>query len=325
MKQIKFSKVCIISADAGLAEEVAAHFRKPGEFLLFFDMRNGTIPPEDSLMYGEFSNECTKTTNIVQHINPERVVLLGCPTELIKEVEKRISKSKILIVEEYDLALISSLKGFNPSKYALDPHIISSGSLGKDNIIAIEERPGNAMAVVVAKNLAIAENAKIIFLPKARRVDADNIKELFRKWMNSDDDLVRFNSKEEIFSKIQELLKSYDLTSAKTVSFITQGIPYGILPFKFPTTHYFSHRILCLQILMGVLKSSSPSLQTTSVYLCDPNEFDHSESEEVAKMFVRNKYVVKTAFGKNATAQDVHYSSEHFPFDFIFGAVPDNA
>lgn len=318
MKQIKFSKICIISADAYLAEEVAAHFRKPEEFLLFFDMRNGTIPHEDSLMYGEFSNECTKITNIIQHINPERVVLLGCPTEFIKEVEKRISKNKILILEEYDLALISSLKGFNSSKYDLDPHIITSESLGNKNIIAIEESPENAMAAVVAKNLAIAENAKIIFLPKARRVDAEEIKELFRKWMNSDDDLVRFSSKEEIFSKIQERLKSCDLTSAKTVSFITRGIPYGILPFRFPTTHYFSHKLLCVQILMGVLKSSLPSLQTTSIYLCDPNEFDHSETEEVAKMFVRNKYVVKKAFGENATAHDVHYSSEHFPFDFIF-------
>lgn len=316
-KTLKISKICIISSDAELSEKISAHFRKNGELLPIFDFPY-KIPPKESLMYGEFSNECIRTTNLVRFLNPKKVLIIGTPIEIKTEIKKRISADKILIIDNYDLDKISCLKGFKYKKYNIDNHIVHSGSVDNDNIIAIEQNPENKLSDVIAKNLAVAENAKIISLPEAQISDTDEIKELFREWMNSNAGMVRQNAKDAIFNKLEERIESYNLTKAKSVSFVTRGIPYGFLPFECPTTHYFSHRILCIQILLGVLKGLSPYLNSTSVYLCDPNEFDHSESEKLKKLFSQSHYVVKKAYGKSATANDVRYTTEFLPIDFIF-------
>ena len=316
-KTLKISKICIISADEELSEKISAHFRRSGEFLPIFDL-DGEIPPEKSIMYSEFSNECIKTTNIIQLLNPIKVLVVGTPIEIKNEIEKRISTDKLLILDKYDLDTISRIKGFKHKKYNINSHIVSSGSVNNDNIIAIEQNPENKLSDVIAKNLAVAENAKIISLPEAQISNSKEISELFREWMNSNDGMVRQNAKDAIINKLEERIDNYNLTKAKSVSFVTRGMPYGFLPFEFPTTHYFSHRILCIQILLGVLKGLSPFLNNTSVYLCDPNELDHSESEDIEKLFSQSHYVVKKAYGKRATANDVRYSTEYLPIDFIF-------
>ena len=276
------------------------------------------IPPKDSVMYGEFTDACIRTTNLIQFLNPKKVLIVGTPNEIKTEINKRISADKILIIDNYNLDKISYLKGFKHKKYNIDSHIVHSGSADNDNIIAIEQNSVNKLSDVIAKNLAVAENAKIMSLPEARISDADEINELFREWMNSNDGMVRQNAKDAIFNVLEERIENYNFTKAKSVSFVTCGIPYGFLPFECPTTHYFSHRILCIQILLGVLKGLSPYLNSTSVYLCDPNEFDHSESEKLNKLFSQRHYIVKKAFGKRATTNDVRYSTEFLPIDFIF-------
>lgn len=313
----KISKICIISSNAELSEEISSHFRKRGEFIPIFDFPD-KIPPQNSVMYGEFSNECIKTTNLIQLLSPRKVLVISAPIEIKNEIEKRIAADNLLILDRYDLDSISSITGFNHKKYNLNSHIVSSGSVNNDNFVAFEQNPDNELATVIAKNLAVAEKAKVIILPEANLSDTEEIKELFREWMNSIDGMDRQNAIDAIIIKLKERIENYDLTSAKSVSFVTRGIPYGFLPFKFPTTHYFSHRILCIQILLGVLKGLVPFLNNTSVYLCDPNEFDHSETEEIAKLFSQSHYVVKKAYGKGATANDVRYSTEYLPIDFIF-------
>jgi hypothetical protein len=316
-KTLKFSKICIISSNAELSEKISAHFRKSGELLPIFDLW-GKIPLKESVMYGEFSNECIKTTNLIQLLNPKKVLIIGTPIEIKTEIMKRISADKILIIDSYDLDKISCLKGFKHKKYNIDSHIVHSGSVDNANIIAIEQNSENKLSDVIAKNLAVAENAKIITLPEAQISNTDEIKELFREWTNSNDGMVRQNAKKAILNILEGRIENYNLTKAKSVSFVTRGIPYGFLPFECPTTHYFSHRIFCIQILLGVLKGLSPYLNSTSVYLCDPNEFDHSESEELKELFSQSHYVVKKAYGKRATANDVRYSTEFLPIDFIF-------
>ncbi|MFX0139063.1 MAG: hypothetical protein ACFFDN_35810 [Candidatus Hodarchaeota archaeon] len=316
MKNFKYSKISIITANARLAEDISKHFRKAGEYFPLFDVVDSPIPNKDSIMFGEFKNECTKIANSIKYLKSKKIILAECQKQIITEFKKHFPQDILLEVKKDDIDLISKLPGFKKTNNWNYSDLFRNEI---SDIIAIEYETGeNDLQLVIAKNLAAAENAKIVFLPNSHLDEVRMISDLFRDWMNSNDELERQDNKKKIINIIENKIKNISFKEAKTISFITRGIPYGFFPFLCPTTHFFSHRLLGVQILLGMLKSTEPFLRCTSVYLCDPHEFDHSETQQLSNIFRSKSYVVKHAIGKNATVRDVRNSTQYLPIDLFF-------
>lgn len=317
MDSIKFSRIAIISTDAKIADEVSSHFRKPGIYLPLFDISEGPVPPKDSLIYGAFKNDCTKILNAIRTLNSEYTILLRCRDDLKLEISSHFSSEKLIVLDSVDKSILSRLPGFRSKQTFVDLGEIDKHNTFSGNIIAIENN-AESISTIIAKNLAVAEKCRIVKLPETDYDEVKHFRELFRVWMQTKDSLERESAKNSILSLISGKLGLLSNINASTISFITRGIPYGIHPFACPTTHYFSHRLLGLQILLGMLKTQFPHLGCTSVYLCDPGEFDHSESEQLSNHFASKNFVIKETHGPNASARDATYSTQYLPVDFIF-------
>jgi len=108
-----------------------------------------------------------------------------------------------------------------------------------------------------------------------------------------------------------------DSSDARSVSFITRGIPYGVMPFRCPTTHYFAFPLLGLSVLTGMLKCQA-HVRCPVVILFDPNTVGKSEFESLRNTFGTAGYHLRLAYGGGATIRNATYLCQYLPCDFIF-------
>src|SRR5208283_4665213 len=111
---------------------------------------------------------------------------------------------------------------------------------------------------VIAANLAVAHNGRVIPIAEVLDDEVDFLKEKSRTWSNGLPDEKK-QAREAVMQFARARLPVWLLNSsdAKSISFITRGVPYGVLPFHCPSTHYFSFPLLGLSVLSGMLKSQA--------------------------------------------------------------------
>ena len=144
------------------------------------------------------------------------------------------------------------------------------------------------------------------------------LKEKSRTWSNGSQDEKRQARELSCHSLAQDYpLDCSTLSDARSISFITRGVPYGVLPFRCPSTHYFSFPLLGLSVLSGMLKSQA-HVRCPIVVLIDPNTVGQSEFETLRKTFGAAGYHLRLAYGGGATIQNTTYLSQFLPSHFIF-------
>jgi hypothetical protein len=163
------------------------------------------------------------------------------------------------------------------------------------------------MAHVIAGNLAVAHGGRILQVEGVTDAELDLLKDEFRTWSNGAPN-ERQQAKDAILGFIRARLpKALCTSSSKSpVSFITRGIPYGVLPFDRPTTHYFSFPRLGLNVVSGMLKCLD-HVRCPVVILIDPNRVGQSEFGTLRKTFGVAGYHLRLAYGDRATIMDATY------------------
>ena len=103
-----------------------------------------------------------------------------------------------------------------------------------------------------------------------------------------------------------------DVKSDRPISFITRGVPYGLLPFGRPTTHYFPFSSLGRNVCAGMLKCLS-RVRCPVVILFDPNKVGQSEFEVLHATFGVAGYHLRLAYGDRATVTHARYLTQCLP------------
>ncbi|PWT84462.1 MAG: hypothetical protein C5B58_04700 [Acidobacteria bacterium] len=241
---MKLSKVVVIATDALLAEQVCARFRSSRTYLVAIE-----APKERLVEYGVYKNDCIRVGNIVEAIEPDYVLFLGSSDAAVRAVRTHFDESRhIVALKTFDESALNALPGFRSepvSAFVWDGRVPCRAQL-----IVVEET--NTVARVIAENLAVAQSAllHVMRAPSAEVLDASA--DDLRDWAELDG-----IEREEVKSKLLETIRTRIGPLAETtpscISFFTQGIPYGIHPFRCPTTHFYSKHLVGISVVTGIL------------------------------------------------------------------------
>ena len=311
MAKFRFSKIAIIAGDGDLAEQVCLHFRSHKTYLPFFE-----APLKRLVEYGVFTADCIRVSNAIRYLGAKTILLLGCGEEIIVELKQRLPSCNIIELDSFDENALAKLSGYKRKKTQSVVEFSPDDDIPSGHIIAVEDN--DTLSKVAARNLAKAIDGYVVVIPSASREDAQDTQDYMRIWATAETSLGRIQAKNTLFSLLKKRLSKLASTNSKSISFITKGIPYGILPFDCPTTHYFHFPLLGWNIIRGMMKSILPNLYCTSAYLVDPGELSESEFENLRKIFLSKGYIIRKSFHRNAKVREVDYCTQHLPLDLIF-------
>ena len=315
--KMRFSRVAIIAGDAELGELVSRHFRKPGTYTPMFE----AIRPRME-KWGGFDTDYIRICNAVSFSEPDFIVVAGCDEARLQKIRQRLSLkpgATVIELSDYDLGVLSDLPGYRETGRLCLCNEAKSCRPNTGHVIVVED--ANPLAVVLARNLATAESASVVMIPAVSKETVDWFWDQQRTWMNSSSGAGRNEAWNSMRHFIERQLGNICTDTFNSVSFMTRGVPYGLWPFRFPTTHYFTYPILGVNIITGMQKSCRQYLRCPCVYLCDPAEFGDAEFQRLHEIFGETGYVLRQSYGKNATVRTARFLSQHFPLDFIFFAT----
>jgi hypothetical protein len=305
---LTLSAIAIISADAELAELVSSHFRFPRTYVVLLE-----APPKRLVEFGVYAHDCTRVANALTAHQPQLVLFVGCDNETKERLRTLLKGFAILDIDSWSPKAIEALSGYkatpvNVPTYGPDERVAG-------HIVAVEG--DNPMALVIAKNLAVAMAASVFVMPYVSEDVAEEAIGDLRIW-GSESGLAKDDAKESLLEFIKRQVGRLSTDAVKSITFITRGVPYGVFPFRCPTTHLFSYPLLGVYTLSGMLKSLCNHLRCPITVIVDPASVQASEAEALKQFFGCAGYTVRMALGPQATATSVRYLTEYLPSDFLF-------
>jgi hypothetical protein len=263
--------------------------------------------------YGVFENDCVAVTNAIRAHHPRAVIFLACAPKISNAIREHLPPVEIIVLNEFDKIRLRSLPGFRKNPITVDISYLQPPRDG--HVITMEkEQP---MSLVIGTNLATAVGAELYLLPRVTDEEVESTAEQLRSWAN-DSGLDKENAKQEVLGFIKGRLGPLQTARPDSVSFITSGIPYGLYPFRCPTTHFLSYPLLGVGVLNGMVKSLNNARRSPAVVFIDPHAVDQNEIASLKTSFGRAGYILRSAVGENATAGEARDLTELLPSDFIF-------
>ena len=308
---VTLSKIAIIAGDAELAEQVCSRLRTRGEYLPLIE-----APMLRLVEYGVFDQDCSRVRNVIRNLGVRTILCLKVPAEVLTKLCDGIPNFNWVTLDAFDEACLAKHVRMNRLATKYQNLILKDAAHCTKDVFVIEGEM--SLATVIGANLASAHGGRIAFVSAPTEDDLDLLKEEWRLWSNGSFE-ERLEAKNALVGFLHSRLPAGLISSRaiKSVSFITEGLPYGLLPFTCPTTHFFSFPLLGLGVLAGMLKSQSLYRSLIAV-LIDPALVGQSEFESLGRILGEAGYVLRHAFGRNATAKFASYLTAYLPSDLIF-------
>jgi len=306
--KITLSKIAIVAENAELAESISAHFRAPRVYVSVIEAP--TVRLEE---FGVFENDCIHVTNAIKGHHPQLVLLVACSEKVAEKIRTYLPPLDSLEINKFDPTTLSGLIGFRKNPVAIEVNYLRPHR--RRHIVAVEK--GEAMSLVIARNLAAASGADIFLLPEVAEEQRELISDKLRDWAN-ESGLLKDEAKDQVLTFINAQLGPLPSAEPETVTFITSGVPYGIYPFRCPTTHLLRYPLLGVSALNGMVKSLNHARRSPAVVFIDPGAVERSELPLLKQAFCNAGYLMRSATGANATAGQARELTEMLPSDFIF-------
>ena len=308
---IGLARTVIIAGDAEFAEQVCSRLRKPGEYLPVIE-----APLVRLVEYGVFDQDCVRVANAVRNLDARTFLCLKVPSEVLAKLRECMPDVTLVALETYDEARIAEHACLNRFATKYQDLLLKDAARCTKDVFVVEGQFG--FTTVIAANLAAAHRGRVAFVSAVTEDDIELVKEEWRLWSNGSFE-ERLQAKKSLLGFLQSRLPAGLIMSRAiiSISFVTDGLPYGALPFACPTTHFFSFPLLGLSVLAGMLKSRSVFRSLIAV-LIDPSLVGQSEFETLRETLGRAGYVLRQAFGQNATAKYASYLTAYLPSDLIF-------
>ncbi|MBU4509649.1 MAG: hypothetical protein L6305_08525 [Actinomycetia bacterium] len=268
-------------------------------------------------------NEITRRNNLLASFQHEYLILAGCGEKtrelFMKHFPRKYHRRVIVIEEDAGIDKFMGILKKYLNKSTVDKQYIDLSELqhlATSEQIAVIEK-SDSIGEVIAENFCIANGYKILKVEKVTKELADEVDELLRNWNLAEDSLIRKESKDELFKIFRSRVGKLEEFEFRRVVFFTNGIPYGILPFRSPVAHFLLERDLGLQILRGYRRINEGNSSFALSMICDPGDIPDTESVRIKKKFKTNGIDILDLSGANAQAYRFMHLIERYPFDFI--------
>ena len=268
-------------------------------------------------------NEIVRRNNLLASFQHEYLILAGCGEKtrelFMKHFPRKYYRRVIVIEEDTGIDNFMGILKKYLNKSTVDKQYIDLSELqhlATSEQIAVIEK-SDSIGEVIAENFCIANGYKILKVEKVTKELADEVDELLRNWNLAEDSLIRKESKDELFKIFRSRVGKLEEFEFKRVVFFTNGIPYGILPFRSPVAHFLLERDLGLQILRGYKRINEGNSSFALSMICDPGDIPNTESVGIKKKFKTNGIDILDLSGANAQPYRFMHLIERYPFDFI--------
>lgn len=310
--KIRVCRTAFIIGNEVLAEPISCLFRKSGVYVGIFE-----APEYFTEDHGRFHNICVKIGSVVRSLRPKVIVLAGCSERVKTHFRQSFEEYDLMELDTFIEGNLASCPGFLPANRRLNIQVHSPESSVIGDVIAVD--PNNEVTLSISKNLAAAMNAMLVLLPDLDRQEIDRIQDYHFRWNSASDAFDAQENRRLLFDILNERLGNIVTSGPRSITFITRGIPYGLIPFSVPTSHILNLPArLGVNIARGVAKTFLSTPRTPLAILVAPDTTVGAEVDDVRFILGQDSgYVVRTAIGENALAYRVSMLTEYLPSDLI--------
>lgn len=312
---LQFTRVVLICCNERIAEEISSLFRKKDFYFPVFEAPSEFISDD----FGYVANACIRISNAIEAIRPTTVVIAGCSPSIVARFRDSLSRYSLVEIDNYREDLLVDLEGVVPKEKRKEIPLVQKEQKNKLNGDIVVVEANSTLSITIAKNIAMATRSKLYVLEAIDEREKSELENTLAQWNSHADALVRDSSRQELIHKLSNKVGFLIDVGVTSVSFICTGLPYGLLPFQCPTTHYFDLPYqLGLSMVRGVLKTNVELLRVPVAVLCDPCTTGESEFFAVRDILAKeNGYVLRNAYKKLAHPFDVGLLAEYFPSDIL--------
>ena len=182
------------------------------------------------------------------------------------------------------------------------------------HLVVCEE--GDEFAQVIAANFAYSLGAGLCITPEVGDEESERILERFYSLYDTPG-----NSPTSLLEDLQQTLRQHGATlpieSHSSVTFITNGLPWGFAYPQVPSTHLFSYPDLGSSVLHGLLAEQPRSHGIRVALVLDPGKVEAREIRMAVKSLAARAVFVKGLASRAATVYAASRMIEMFPYDFL--------
>lgn len=179
---------------------------------------------------------------------------------------------------------------------------------------------GEALSEVMAANYAFALGAGLCVIPQQPAHVTKAILEAFYS-LNEPNETSPTQQLRDLVAEIRELCGDIPLTPGNSLTFVTDGIPYGFAFPEAPSTHLFKYPDLGLAIINGFAREQPKTRGTNVAVLVDPLQTDAPEIDAASTLLADKRMFVLGRRGASATVHAVSQIVELFPYDVLILAT----
>ncbi|WP_093760377.1 hypothetical protein [Tardiphaga sp. OK245] len=328
------SDVVIFSNDAQLAAQLSAVMAKSDHYLPVIDGPRMQRP--------DSAAEVIHRTNAVVRAKAKRVLLAGVDDNTANAMLERLPKSRVTRVE----------KGINIAGYVSNGAQLDNPlAWGRDRIgigllralrekrsIIFEDKMsppgevearsghlvvcevGDDISQVIAANYAYSLRAGLILIRETKRDEIDRILERFYSLYDSQDQSPS-DSLRELRDELRSIAGDIAVPDGGSITFISDGLPFGFAFPEVPCTHLFGYPALGLAVLHGFAAEQSGSRGVQVAALVNPETTPAPEIDIAASILSEQRLFVRGYQGAGADVTSISDMIELFPYDLLIIAT----
>jgi hypothetical protein len=334
IKTPALSDTIIISDDAKLAAQLSCVIGKAGVYLPVIDGPRMQRADRDA--------EVINRTNAVARSRAKRVLLAGLADESANALMLKLPARRCLRVRAGDdIAALRTNGAILDAPFVWGQHYIGVGLLQamrerraftfsdqpsqrvfvpppSDHLVVCEE--GNELAQVIAANYAHSLDAGLFLI---RETDQDRVEQIMERFYSLYDSRDQSPSEalRELKDELREIAGSLPVPVGGSVTFITDGLPFGFAFPEFPSTHLFSYPSLGIATLHGFAAEQAGSRGVQVATLVNPETTPAPEIDAAAQILSDQRLFVRVYQGPAADVTSVSEMIELFPYDLLIIAT----
>lgn len=322
-----FQDCALVTDDALLAAQVSALFTRQGRY---FPVMDGP-----RLTRGDADNETIRRRNALVLAGVNQVLLGGLSAEaahamapgwhhcahhdtyaeLKAIVGGRSRSSGALRWGPDNLGVGVYLARLAVRELVIDLDVSPAQSVvarGRHLLVVCER--GDALAEVIASNIAFASNASFATIPELPRQRHEDWIEDIYELGEGGDVSAGFGA---IVERARQHVGDLDLTDYQSILFVTDGFPWGVIAPHTAVTHMYRYPDFGRATIEGLWASQGRIRSTRTALLVDPGAVESAEMADVARALDERGTLVRTLKGAQATPTTVQRLLDLVPYDVI--------
>jgi hypothetical protein len=328
------SDAVIFSDDAKLAAQVASLLATSGAYLPIIDGPRMQRPDREA--------EVIHRINAAARSRAMRIFLAGLADESADALSQKLDKRRpVRIRSSNDLAAISTNRSKATRPFMWGNDRVGIGlllALRKERQISFEDRPservnispksdhlvvceeGDEFAQVIAANYAYALGAGLFLIQATPEERVDQIMERFYSVLDNRDQSTS-EALRELREELRNIAGDIPIPAGGSITFVTDGLPYGFAYPEVPSTHLFSYPNLGVTTLHGFAAEQPGSRGVQVATLVNPETTPAPEIDAAANILSEQRLFVRVYQGPGADVTSVSEMIELFPYDLLIIAT----